>query len=77
LVNESHSYSCYTTLIKRNFLWIAGEWIATQLENAGSGTVAAVILGEYLLITSDPGNIKAILATEFNNFGKGNSNCAQ
>ena len=32
-----------------------------------------MILGEYFMSTADPGNIKVMLATEFNNFGKGAS----
>ena len=51
----------------------SGEWFATQIEKTGSGTFAAVLLGEYFLVTTDPGNIKVVLATEFNNFEKGKS----
>ncbi|KAF9650971.1 cytochrome P450 [Thelephora ganbajun] len=48
-----------------------GEWFATQHERVGSGTFSGVLMGEYFMTTSDPGNIKVILATEFNNFEKG------
>lgn len=53
---------------------LIGEWFAAQHEKAGSGTFAAAFLGEYFISTSDPGNIKAILATGFNNFEKGKLN---
>jgi len=54
---------------------ILGEWFATQHEKVGSGTWGGVITGDYLISTADPGNIKAILATEFNNFEKGTPSC--
>lgn len=31
------------------------------------------IFGQYFLLTTDPGNIKVVLSTKFNNFEKGNS----
>lgn len=49
---------------------LTGEWFAAQLEKAGSGTFGSVFFGEYFLTTSDPGNMKVVLATEFNNFEK-------
>ena len=48
-----------------------GEWFAAQHEKVKSGTWAGVLVGDYLISTADPGNIKVILATEFNNFEKG------
>ena len=42
-------------------------------EKTGSGSFAGAFIGEYFITTSDPGNIKVILATEFNNFEKGTS----
>ena len=51
-----------------------GDWFAAQYEKAGSGTFGAVILGDYFLSTSDPGNIKLMLATGCGNFEKGTSN---
>lgn len=51
-----------------------GDWFAAQYEKAGSGTFGAVILGGYFLSTSDPGNIKLILATGTGNFEKGTIN---
>lgn len=48
-----------------------GEWVTAQHEKVGSGTVAGALLGDYILTTCDPGNIKVVLATEFNNFEKG------
>lgn len=48
-----------------------GEWFEAQHDRAGSGTFAGVLAGEYFISTADPGNIKAILATESNNFEKG------
>ena len=62
-----------TVLTGHNSLCLTGEWLAAQVEKTGSGTFAAVPLGEYFLATTDPGNIKVILATEFNNFEKGKS----
>ena len=50
---------------------LVGEWFAAQYEKVGSGTFGAVLVGEYLISTSDPGNVKMLLATEFNNFEKG------
>jgi len=50
---------------------LIGEWFATQHEKAGSGTFGGVLMGDYFISTTDPGNVKAILATEFNNFEKG------
>ena len=55
----------------RRSLHLVGEWFATQYEKAGSGTFAGVLAGDYVFSTADPGNIKVILATEFNNFEKG------
>jgi len=60
-------------LIEHNSLCLVGEWFEAQHEKVGSGTFAAVFIGEYFMSTSDPGNIKAVLATEFNNFEKGTS----
>lgn len=57
--------------IRLGSLHLIGEWFAAQHEKAGSGTFAGVFFGEYFMSTSDPGNIKAILATDFNNFEKG------
>jgi hypothetical protein len=66
------SQGTYTALIEHN-LDSTGEWLVAQYEKGGSGTVAAVFLGDYFLLTNDPGNIKVMLATEFNNFEKGKS----
>jgi len=60
-------------LVEHNSPCLVGEWFGAQHEKAGSGTFAAVFIGEYFLSTSDPGNIKVVLATEFNNFEKGTS----
>ena len=48
-----------------------GEWFEAQHEKAGSRTFSGAIIGEYFISTADPGNIKVLLATEFNNFEKG------
>jgi len=54
---------------------LIGEWFATQHEKVESGTWGGVLAGDYLISTADPGNIKVILATEFNNFEKGTPGC--
>ena len=51
-----------------------GDWFAAQYEKAASGTFGAIILGGYFLSTSDPGNIRLMLATGFGNFEKGTLN---
>lgn len=48
-----------------------GDWFVAQHVRAGSGTVGLVFLGDYFLTTTDPANIKVLLATEFSNFEKG------
>jgi len=50
---------------------LIGEWFVAQHEKTGSGTFGVALMGGYFISTADPGNIKAILATEFNNFEKG------
>ena len=54
-----------------NTLRLIGEWFATQHEKTGSGTWAGVLMGDYFISTADPGNVKVVLAAEFNNFEKG------
>jgi hypothetical protein len=62
---------------KLNSVRLEGEWFAAKYEDVGSGTMAGAFFGEYFLMTSDPGNIKMILATEFKNFEKGSSSLIQ
>ena len=54
-----------------NSLRLIGEWFEDQYEMVGSRTFAGTLMGNYFISTADPGNIKVILATEFNNFEKG------
>jgi len=67
----SLSVLCVTHVSPVEHNCLVGEWFTAQHEKAGSGTFATVLAGEYLVLTSDPGNVKVILATEFNNFEKG------
>lgn len=62
---------CITLL--NTTLRLIGEFLAAHHEKAGSGTFATVVMGNYFISTTDPGNVKTILATEFNNFEKGTS----
>ena len=62
--------------VERNSVRLIGEWFKAQHEKVGSGTFAGLIMGAYFISTSDPGNVKVILTTEFNNFDKGTSDCA-
>ena len=61
--------------MNNNILRLIGEWFAAQHEKAGSGTFGAAIMGGYFISTADPGNVKAVLVTEFNNFEKGALDC--
>ncbi|KAI1106644.1 cytochrome P450 52A11 [Jackrogersella minutella] len=47
------------------------EYFLECLENAPDYTAEARILGRRVVLTADPENIKAILATQFAEFGKG------
>lgn len=57
--------------VEHGTLPLTGEWFAAQHEKAGSGTFSSALIGDHLISTADPGDIKAILATEFNNFENG------
>ena len=58
-------------VFERNSLCLIGEWFEDRYEKIGSGTFAGMLMGNYFISTADPGNIKVILTTEFNNFEKG------
>jgi cytochrome P450 len=47
------------------------EWYLETLEKGGGHTVEASLGGERVIFTDDPENIKAVLATQFRDFGKG------
>jgi cytochrome P450 len=47
------------------------EYWLYNFNNAGSYTVEAAVLGSEILFTVDPENIRAILATQFSEYGKG------
>src|SRR5690554_6277237 len=42
-----------------------------NFKKAGSYTVEATVLGSDIILTADPENVKAILATQFPDYGKG------
>ena len=57
--------------VENSTLFLIGEWFTAQYEKVGSGTFGSSLMGGYFISTADPGNIKTVLATEFDNFEKG------
>lgn len=59
------------SLIKSNRNHVNMEFWESQFEKAGSRTFEVSLGGQRMIMTDDPENIKAILATQFKDFGKG------
>ncbi|KAI9803776.1 MAG: hypothetical protein M1825_001656 [Sarcosagium campestre] len=47
------------------------EWWQSFFHDLGSHTVETCVAGQRMVFTDDPENIKALLASQFNDFGKG------
>lgn len=59
--------SIKATLTRQNYTY----WRDTFFRNATLWTTEVRVLDERVIFTADPENIKALLATQFNHFGKG------